>query len=431
MRILVVSNLYPPNVIGGYERLCFEVTAGLAELGHDMTVLTSRFGGRVEEYPRQTIVRELDLLTGSDIYSPFSGNQDDRDRINRGNLRTLERVLNHVQPDVIFAWNLFFLDASMLTALEESRFRTVVMLTDNWLLVMRNGTFVSDFFRDYVHGDEVFVPPQIELKPAAKQSLLKKLSEIVRWRRGGTSDPRLPVGKSLEAIFGAAFMRDLYAAGGSQFKRYRIIHNGVKQTTHATKIVRDRSSLVSPPTLRLLFAGRLVDLKGAHTAIEAMALLDPAALCVDRIELTILGDSQDATYMHFLTRAISESPRATDIILSPTVPEGALFELFDRHDIYLFPSLYEPFSLTLIHALACGIPTIASDTGGNPEIVRDGDSGLLFRKGDAADLVRAVKLVAQDPSLRVRLSQNGQIAARAFTFERMVDEMVEFLGHSS
>jgi glycosyltransferase involved in cell wall biosynthesis len=427
MRILVISNLYPPNVIGGYERLCFEVTAGLAELGHDMTVLTSRFGGRIAEYPRQTIVRELDLLTGPDIYTPFPGSQDDRDRINRGNLLTLERMLNNIQPDVIFAWNLFFLDVSMLTALEESRFRTVVMLTDNWLLVMRNGSFVSDFFRDYVHGDQVFVPPPIEFKPVARQSLLQKLSQFIGWRGNGAPSEQLAAAKSLEAIFGAAFMRDLYTAGGSRFKRYRVIHNGVKQNTHATKVARDRSSLVAPPTLRLLFAGRLVDLKGAHTAIETMARLDPAALGFDRIELTILGDAQDAAYMQELNGAMSESPRSTDIILRPAVPEEALFELFDSHDIYLFPSLYEPFSLTLIHALACGIPTIASDTGGNPEIVRNGDSGLLFRKGDPADLARAVKLLAQDPSLRVRLSQNGQIAARAFTFERMVGEMIEFL----
>jgi glycogen(starch) synthase len=429
MRILVISNLYPPNVIGGYERLCFEVAAGLAELGHDVTVLTSRFGGRIAEYRRQTILRELDLLTGPDIYTPFPGSQDDRDRINRGNLVTLDRVLNTVQPDVIFAWNLFFLDASMLRALEESRFRTVVMLTDNWLLVMRNGTFVSDFFRDYVHGDQVFVPPPSEVKPVAGRSLLKKLGQFFGWQ-GKTAPPQERAGgKSLEAIFGAAFMRDLYAAGGSRFKRHRIIHNGVKQTMHATKIARDRSSLVSAGMLRLLFAGRLVDLKGAHTAIEAMALLDPAALCVDRIELTIVGDAQDAGYMQVLHRAMSQSPRATDIILRPTVPEDALFELFGEHDIYVFPSLYEPFSLTLIHALACGIPTIASDTGGNPEIVRDGDSGLLFRKGDAADLARAVTLLAQDPGLRLRLSHNGQIAARAFTFERMVGEMIEFLRH--
>ena len=68
----------------------------------------------------------------------------------------------------------------------------------------------------------------------------------------------------------------------------------------------------------------------------------------------------------------------------PPYPDS-LPELFEEHDIYVFPSLYEPFSLTLIHALACGIPTAASRVGGNVEIVRDGVSGVLFKKGDPAD----------------------------------------------
>ena len=55
MRILVLSNLYPPNVVGGYERLCFEVTAGLAAMGHEMVVLTSRYGGKVADYPGQVV----------------------------------------------------------------------------------------------------------------------------------------------------------------------------------------------------------------------------------------------------------------------------------------------------------------------------------------------------------------------------------------
>jgi glycosyltransferase involved in cell wall biosynthesis len=433
MRILIVSNLYPPNVIGGYERLCFEVTAGLAAQGHEMTVLTSRFGGRLADYPQQRILRELDLLTGADIYTPFPGGPDDRARINQSNLRILARVLEEVQPNVVFAWNLFFLDASVLTALEESRFRTVVMLTDNWLLVMRNGPFVADFFRDYVHGPRVFVPPpepepDVPPPPAAR-GFLQRLKAAILGRPKPAPVPVSPPAppRTPEAIFGAAFMRDLYAAGGSRFRRHRVIHNGVKQTAYAGTEARDRARFVRPGTLRLLFAGRLVDLKGAHTAVAAMALLDPAASGVACIELTILGDAQDKAYMEVLDAAIRDSPRAADIILRPAVPEDALFALFDDHDIYLFPSLYEPFSLTLIHALACGIPTIASATGGNPEIIRDGESGLLFRKGDPADLARAVTRLATDPGLRIRLARTGQATARGFTFERMVGEMAAFL----
>lgn len=415
MRILVLSNLYPPNVVGGYERLCFEVTAGLAEVGHEVVVLTSRYGGKVADYPKQHVLRQFDLLAGPDIYTPFAGTPEDRAAINQANLATLARVLAAVRPDVVFAWNLFFLDASLLQALEQSATRTVVMLTDNWLLVMRNPVFVHEYFRDVVHGEQALPPP-----PPAP-SLWQRAR-----RRLGRGTPAEPASR-LEAIFGAAFVRDLYAAGGSRFARHKVIHNGVRQDGHASAPRVDRSRLVAPGTLRLLFAGRLVDLKGAHTAVAALPLLDPAELGVSRVLLTLLGDAQDTAYMTRLHAAIAASGREADIELRPSVAEAALPELFNQHDLYLFPSLYEPFSLTLIHALALGIPTIASAIGGNVEIVQDGDSGVLFAKGNAVELAAAISRLATDGALRVRLAEGGRCSASRFTFERMVGEMAGFL----
>jgi glycogen synthase len=314
----------------------------------------------------------------------------------------------------VFSWNLFFLDASILQALEQSRIRTVVMLTDNWLLVMRNPIFVRDFFQDVVHGSKPFNPPPAPgLWRGTKQRLLQMMGQRPA--------------SGLEAIFGASFVRDLYAAGGSEFGRYRIIHNGVKQAGHASAPAADRTRLIEPGTLNLLFAGRLVDLKGAHTAVAAMALLNPAALGVDRIQLTLLGDAQDAAYMTQLNDAIAQSGQVANIVLRPSVAEDQLATLFNSYDIYIFPSLYEPFSLTLIHALALGIPTVASRVGGNPEIVRDGDSGLLFARGDAADLAFVISRLAKDGPLRARLAEGGRQSASHFTFERMVREMADFL----
>jgi glycosyltransferase involved in cell wall biosynthesis len=416
MRVLVLSNLYPPNVIGGYERLCFEVSSALAARGHDITVLTSRYGGKVADYPGQHVLRELDLLTGSDIYTPFAGTPADRERINTANLAALRQAIDKARPDVVFAWNLFFLDASLLCALKTGPMRTVVMLTDNWLLVMRNPVFVADFFRNVVHGSAPFVPPP-------PLGVLRRAGHAVRRLLG-----RTPPG--LEAVFGSAFVRDLYAAGGSVFPRHRVIHNGVRQGAYALASAPDRARLVQPGTLRLLFAGRLVDLKGAHTAVAAMPLLDPAQLGVERVVLTLLGNAQDAAYMRQLDAAIQDSRRRESIVLEPAVPEEELPSLFGRHDIYLFPSLYEPFSLTLIHALASGIPTVASRAGGNVEIVRDGEGGLLFDKGDPAGLAACVRRLALDGGLRARLAVGGRRAAGRFTFDRMVDEMTAFLAPS-
>jgi glycosyltransferase involved in cell wall biosynthesis len=417
MRILFLSNLYPPNVVGGYERLCHEVATEFVARGHDITVLTSRHGGEVAEYPGQRILRDWDLLTGSEIYVPFPGTAEDRAAVNARNLATLHRVLDEVRPDIVFAWNLFFLDASILSALEAGPYRTIVMLTDNWLLVMRNPEFVAGFFRDVVQGSAGFVPPP---PPPAWRAMAGRARRALQ-RAIGRQPPR-----RLEAIFGARFMRDFYAAGGSLFRSHRVIHNGVRQAPRSTA-VPDRRALVQPGTLRLLFAGRLVDLKGADTAVAALPLLDAPELGVQRVTLTILGDGQDAAYLARFQAAVAASGRSADIEMRAPVAEAELPALFDSHDIYLFPSLYEPFSLTLIHALACGIPTIASDVGGNPEIVRDGESGLLFRKGDAAGLAAAIGRLARDPALRASLAAQGQAAGRHFTFERMAGEMEAFL----
>ena len=116
---LFVSNLYPPNVVGGYERLCFEVADAMSARGHSVAVLTSGHGGGMAEYPGQAVYRRLRLLAGREIYEPFLGDAADRDAVNRSNLQVLRDTVVEVAPDVIFAWNLSFLDRSFVIGLGE------------------------------------------------------------------------------------------------------------------------------------------------------------------------------------------------------------------------------------------------------------------------------------------------------------------------
>jgi glycogen(starch) synthase len=109
------------------------------------------------------------------------------------------------------------------------------------------------------------------------------------------------------------------------------------------------------------------------------------------------------------------------------VAEDELFELFQSHDIYLFPSLYEPFSLTLIHALNAGIPTIASNVGGNPEIIHHMQTGMLFSKGHAQKLAKAVVKLATDDILRQSISENARKMAHRYTFGHMLGEVEHLL----
>jgi glycogen synthase len=429
VRILVVSNLYPPNVVGGYERLCFEVTSELARRGHEVAVLTSDYGGGVADYPAQRVHRDLRLVVGDTIYTPFAGDDAERARINAANVAAARARVAAGRPDAVFIWNLFFLDGSLFDALVRSGApRAVLMLTDNWLMVMRNPAFMTGFFEAHMVGDAPFQPPPDPAAPRAR-SLLDRLLGCRRRPPVDPGPPPIPCA----AVFGSRFMQALYHAGGLRFAEERVVHNGVRLDARPASAFRDRSRLARPGELRLLFAGRVTEIKGVHTALEALALLDDAQRLggVTRVGLTVLGDTRDAAYLDRLHGIVDRLGLAPQVDLQAAVPEDALFALFQDHDVYLFPSLYEPFSLTLIHALAAGIPTVASRVGGNVEIVRDRETGLLFAKGDAADLARRVTELAADPGLRARVSAGGREMAAGFTFERMVGAMETFLAADS
>src|SRR5512146_797817 len=99
MRILFLSNLYPPNVVGGYERLCFEAARGLSARGHQVTVLTSNYGGKIMDIAGQTVVRSLRLFaTQEDIYKPFACTAEQRASMNAHNAEQLDATIAQSQP---------------------------------------------------------------------------------------------------------------------------------------------------------------------------------------------------------------------------------------------------------------------------------------------------------------------------------------------
>ena len=82
-------------------------------------------------------------------------------------------------------------------------------------------------------------------------------------------------------------------------------------------------------------------------------------------------------------------------------------------DAFILPSLSESCSNSLMEAMAAGLPVIASDTGGNPELVLDGSSGLLVRPGDPADLARAMGHLMDNPAIAATLGTQAAQQARA------------------
>jgi glycosyltransferase involved in cell wall biosynthesis len=411
----------------------------LADRGHDIAVLTSNYGNKQTDYPNQRVFRHLILsATAGNIYQPFNASSEERARISEYNAVETQKILNSVDPDLVFVWNLHFYEPSLLQVLEESGRRLVYLLTDNWMISVYNSRFIADYFchRVYAstgmkrmvlknfaaHAVHALASPNKVIEQG--RDLANKALRHIR-RRFSSSEKDMPALKG-SAIFASRFMRKLHNEAGFDFPDSVIIHHGVTTHVNASGPKVDRSHLVKKGEIRLLFAGRLVEIKGVQTAVDAL----PRIIRMfprHRVLLDIVGDARDKPYVDRLNRLVQELDLGDRVRFLPPVPEKDLFGLFQDHDIYLFTSLYEPFSLTLIHALQAGIPTVASDIGGNPEIVLSGQTGLLYPKSDAKALADQVVRYVSNDKLRANIADRASNHANEFTFKRMIDHIQQYL----
>lgn len=137
-----------------------------------------------------------------------------------------------------------------------------------------------------------------------------------------------------------------------------------------------------------LFVGRLAPEKGVLTLLKAWQSAGP-------IPLKIRGDGPLFPHVH---RTIIE--QAIPIELLPRLSQEDLIDVFQQARFLIWPSegLYETFGLVAVEAFASGIPVIASNLGAMAEIVRDGETGLHFKSGDAADLATKVAWAWNHPA---------------------------------
>lgn len=180
--------------------------------------------------------------------------------------------------------------------------------------------------------------------------------------------------------------------------RFETIYNGVDVTRIASA---DRASArrafgVADDEIVIGSVGRLVPVKNYELLLRAFSRLRA------RTRLVFIGEGPE--------RAKLEGVAATCGITSRTTLLGHREDVADLLvglDVFVLPSRSEGMSNTLLEAMAAGVPVMASDVGGNREIVEDGRSGLLFASEDEAGLSERLTSLVDDLSLRARLGRAG------------------------
>jgi glycosyltransferase involved in cell wall biosynthesis len=144
----------------------------------------------------------------------------------------------------------------------------------------------------------------------------------------------------------------------------------------------------------LVFAGRLGLQKSFETALEALAR-------VPGVSLVVAGDGPER---NALERRSAELGLRARVRFLGSVPRDRVLRLFRAADASVLPSAWENFPHTVVEALAVGCPVIATAVGGVPEVVRDGENGLLVPARDPAALAAAIERFFGDAELRDRLT---------------------------
>jgi len=181
-------------------------------------------------------------------------------------------------------------------------------------------------------------------------------------------------------------------------ERFDVIPNGILPIAPLADDQRQalRASLDLPAGRTLgLFVGRLVVQKNVPCLLRAMGRLPAAA----RPYLVLAGDGPLRSEIEAMRMQLNLQD---DVHLLGERTDAR--RLMGAADFLVLPSAYEGMSNVVMEAMASGCPVLASDVGGNPELVEDGLTGLLFASDDDAALAQCLERLSSDPALRTRLS---------------------------
>lgn len=433
MRILFLSNLFPPHELGGYGQLCQEVAVALQARGHTIHILTSRHQKSNDDSPsplekehsdssnqRLDVTRTLYLQADIQHYQPVHFLRNFQ-REEAHNLNTLTSLVDSFRPDLIFVWGMWNL-SPLLPKLAET------LLPDR----------VAYYICSYWPTDE-----DIHLaywdQPTRKihTALIKKMLGQLAQRNFRTLDypPQLML---TDAACVSRYVRDTLVEADALPLSARVIYNGGDMTPFFREIPADEDSsptapspIAAPPTeqepLQLLYFGRLIADKGAHTAFEALAHLRKDGHA-ERVRLTVLGNGRD-DYMSDLRRFALENEIDHLIHYHEGVPRDEVPAWLKKHDVFLFTSVWaEPLARSVMEAMMAGMLVIGSAVGGQTEMMVDGENALTYQAGDSIGLAFQILKSLGDPKSRRTMARNGQTMVQSrFTHKRMIDEMETWL----
>ncbi len=216
-------------------------------------------------------------------------------------------------------------------------------------------------------------------------------------------------------------IQDEMGAAGIPRERIRLLPHGVDverfRPADPTERQALRARLGLPEGVLAVYSGRLLRGKGLETLVDAMA----APALPEALRLVLLGSGEGQLDVEpELRRRVSERGLGERVVFAGRVENVA--DYLRAGDLFVFPSLFEALGIALVEAAACGLPAVASRTGGIVDVVDHDRSGVLVPPGSAPALAAALATLASDPGRRAAMGRAARGVAVSRFDERDVLE---------
>lgn len=369
MNLLLINNEFPP-IGGGGSTVTKYAIKHLVNAGHNVTLITSRF----KDLPHREVIDGATVIR----------------------IPAVRRYTDYSAP-----WELVTFGVSALVYTFFYTFRHKVDFIQAYFAVPAGWVaWIINIIRGIPYG-VYFGGSDI---PGANPSRFKNIYPIITpllrmiWRR---------------AAFRAVCSADLVRLGkeADPDSEFLLIPNGVE--TGRFKPV-DRSE---NPVVKILFIGRLIPRKGFQRVVQALPKV--RKLTDQPFEVEVVGTG---TFREELDDMAAELGVSDLIRYVGTVPYDKLERAYQYADIFVLTSLSEGMPSVILEAMGCGLPVLASNVGGNNEIVEEGENGFLIEGDDIDRLANNLASLINDRELRERMGSKSREMAREYDWSNIMEQ---------
>ena len=241
-----------------------------------------------------------------------------------------------------------------------------------------------------------------------------------------------------------AMRRDVHELYGVPRDRVRVIHNGIDLTQYRPKAGEDtlRELGIDAEVPFVLFVGRITRQKGIIHLVNAIRYFRPG------VQVVLCAGAPDTPEIaREMSEAVARARSRSDhpiIWIEEMLPREKIIQLYTEAAIFVCPSVYEPFGIINLEAMACETPVVASAVGGIPGVVDHGETGLLVTpeaigpdevepahpEQFARDLAGAVNALLDDPELRAAMGRKArERVEQHFSWQSIARQTLGFYEH--